>query len=192
MNLRRLCSTLGLTLGFLLITTPGHAQGVYKWVDAEGKTHYGSQPPTAEQKGEELKLHSNTGFGGNNNIPAKGKSEYNADGTKKVSKDVQELADGMAKSLKKVDPNNTPLNCATAVENIHYQANLMLEVAQKNVKDGYLSQADFDTTAPKVKQAKSETSVSDCSAATGAKRSFYQCMTSDRNHVTGCASKFKY
>src|SRR6218665_2362492 len=96
------------------------------------------------------------------------------------------------KGLKKVDPKTVPLDCRTAVDNIHYQADLMLEVAQKNVKDGYLSQADFDTNAPKIRQAKSEAGVVDCQLATGNKKSFYQCMSSSRNHVAGCGSKFKF
>ena len=37
------------------------AQPVYKWVDADGKTHYGSQPPPAKQDAEPLKLQSNNG-----------------------------------------------------------------------------------------------------------------------------------
>ena len=80
MTLRLLHRALLLTLGLMLGAGPGHAQGVYKWTDADGKTHYGSQPPTAQAQGQELKLHSNSGFGGDN-------------GTKKIPKDTQELSD---------------------------------------------------------------------------------------------------
>jgi hypothetical protein len=169
-----------------------HAQPVYKWVDADGKTHYGSQSPNDDKMPEAMKLHNSSTFGGNNKGKVRPADEYNADGTKKIPQGVQELGDVFMKGLKKVDPKTVPLDCRTAVDNIHYQADLMLEVAQKNVKDGYLSQADFDINAPKIRQAKSEASVVDCQLATGNKKSFYQCMSSSRNHVAGCGGKCKY
>lgn len=162
------------------------AQPVYKWVDAEGKTHYSSQPPNSEKPADEVKLNSSSSFGGVNG------GTFNPDGTKKIPKDVQELGDGFMKGLKKVDPKKEALNCNVAVENIHYQADLMLEVAQKNVRDGYLSQAEYDNTAPKIRQAKAETTIGDCQSASGNKRSFYQCMSNNNNHVLGCGSKYKY
>jgi hypothetical protein len=168
------------------------AQAVYKWVDDQGKTHYGSQPPSNDKTPEAMKLHNSSTFGGNNNPSTQTGATYNADGAKKISKDVQELGDGFIKGLKKVDSKTVPLDCSAAVDNIHHQADLMLEVAQKNIKDGYLSQADFDANAPKIRQAKSNASMGDCQVATGNKKSFYQCMSSSRNHVTGCGSKFKF
>ncbi|WP_395457998.1 DUF4124 domain-containing protein [Acidovorax delafieldii] len=77
------------------------AQPVYKWVDADGKTHYGSQPPPAKQDAEPLKLQSNNGTsGGSTSSGTKGASakagqQYNPDGTKKVSKDVEEFGEGL-------------------------------------------------------------------------------------------------
>ena len=71
-----------LLLSLCLAPVLSHTQGVYKWVDAEGKTHYGSQPPAGDKGSEPMKLHSNSGFGGNNSGKA---VEYNPDGTKKLS-----------------------------------------------------------------------------------------------------------
>ena len=112
---------------------------MYKWVDADGKTHYGSQPPPAKQDAEPLKLQSNngsTGSGGKNSgnstsKSAAAKTEHNPNGTKKVSKDVEEFADGLKKALGTVDGKEVPLHCGTAVGNIHSQADSMLEVGQK-------------------------------------------------------------
>ncbi|AYM97800.1 DUF4124 domain-containing protein [Acidovorax sp. 1608163] len=179
------------------------AQPVYKWVDANGKTHYGSQPPASKDDVEPMKLQStngtttgsDTGSGGaegRKSASGKGATEYNADGTKKVSKDVQEFGEGLKKALGTVDKKEVPMNCAVAVSNIHYQADLMLEVGQKNVRDGYMTQAAFDATAPKIKEAKGKYSVGDCQIASGNKKSFYQCMSSSNNHVTGCDSQFKH
>ncbi len=175
------------------------AQPVYKWVDANGKTHYGSQPPANKDDVEPMKLPGANGTTTGGSAGAAGKSvsgkaatEYNADGTKKIPKDVQEFGEGMKKALGTVDKKEVPMNCAVAVSNIHYQADLMLEVGQKNVRDGYMTQAAFDATAPKIKEAKGKYSVGDCQIATGNKKSFYQCMSSNNNHVTGCDKEFKH
>jgi hypothetical protein len=177
------------------------AQPVYKWVDANGKTHYGSQPPAAQQDAEPMKLHNNNGAGGASGprhqgsasaSRAAGDAQYNADGTKKIPKDVQELGEGLRQALGKVDSKQVPLNCATSVTNIRYQADLMLEVGQKNVRDGYMTQAAFDSVASKIREARGKYSTSDCQGASGNKKSFYQCMSSSHNHVTGCDKQFKH
>ncbi|MBU0747697.1 MAG: DUF4124 domain-containing protein [Gammaproteobacteria bacterium] len=185
-------------MAMVVLGTAAHAQPVYKWVDADGKTHYGSQPPPAKQDAEPMKLQSNngsTGSAGSKGGTA-GKSaaatQYNADGTKKIPKEVQEFGEGLTKALGKVDGKQVPLNCAASVDNIQHQADLMLEVGQKNVRDGYMTQAAFDSTAPKIREAKGKYSVSDCQGASGNKKSFYQCMSSSKNHVTGCDKQFKH
>ncbi|OYU46151.1 MAG: DUF4124 domain-containing protein [Burkholderiales bacterium PBB4] len=167
--------------------TPVQAQGVYKWVDAEGKTHYGSQPPSAAQQGEALKMHSNSGFGGNNNGSSASRPvEYNPDGTKKIPKDVQAMAKGLEKTLRTPDAQQVPLDCNAAVSNAREQADTMLEVSAKNLKDGYITQADHEQNAQRIGRAKSETTLSHCLTASGKDKSFYQCMSNGRNHVTAC------
>ena len=170
-----------------------HAQAVYKWVDENGKTHYGSQPPPSKADAEPLKLQSNNGATKSaSSGSGKPGQQFNPDGTKKIPKDVAEFGEALKDSLTKVDSKQVPLNCATAVDNIHYQADQMLEVGQKNVRDGYMKQADFDKTAPKIREAKGNYSMSDCQGASGNKRSFYQCMSSSNNHVMGCDKQFKH
>jgi hypothetical protein len=178
----------------LVFAMGAHAQPVYKWVDADGKTHYGSQPPPTAPEAAPLKIQSTNGTGssGNSKASAGKTQQYNADGTKKVSKDVEEFGEGLKKSLGTVDSKQVPLNCSVAVDNIHHQADLMLEVGQKNVRDGYMTQASFDSTAPKIREAKGKYSVADCQGASGNKKSFYQCMSSSRNHVTGCDKQYKH
>lgn len=177
----------------VVLASPAVAQGVFKWVDVDGKVHYGQQPPAAEKGPEPVKMHSASGFGGNNNDAAAGKApQYNADGTKKIPKEVAELRDGLVKGLKKVDPKTEPLSCATAVDNVRSQFDTMIEVGQRNTKDGYITQAEFDATAAKLRQAKSETTLGDCEGASGNKRAFYQCMSSNMNHISGCGSKYKF
>ncbi|MES2948878.1 MAG: DUF4124 domain-containing protein [Pseudomonadota bacterium] len=174
----------------LSVVSDSQAQGVYKWVDADGKVHYGSQPPatTSDKGAEPLKMQSHSGFGGNNN-PS---SQPNTDGTKKIPKEVEDMRDGLVKGLKKLDPKSEPLSCATAVDNVRSQVDTMLEVGQRNTKDGYISQAEFDATATKLRQAKSESTLGDCEGSSGSKRAFYQCMSSNHNHVSGCGSKYTF
>ena len=136
-----------------------------------------------------MKLQGNSG---SSNSGSARQQQYNADGTKKVPKDVEEFGEGLKKALGTVDGKQVPLNCTAAVGNIRDQADLMLEVGQKNVRDGYMTQAAFDATAPKIKEAKGKYSVGDCQIATGNKKSFYQCMSSNNNHVTGCDKEFKH
>ncbi len=53
------------TMGAVVARSAGaQAQPVYKWVDADGKSHYGSQPPPARQDAEPLKLQSNNSTSG--------------------------------------------------------------------------------------------------------------------------------
>ncbi|RYF26979.1 MAG: DUF4124 domain-containing protein [Comamonadaceae bacterium] len=165
------------------------AQPVYKWVDAEGKTHYGQQQPTSRAEDAPLRLQSTNGTSNGAGGPV---SSPNADGTKKVPKEVAQMAEGLRKSLATVDGKQEPLQCATAVSNITGQADTMLEVGQKNLRDGYMTQAAYDTTAAQIREARGKYSVGDCQSSSGNKRGFYQCMSSSRNHVTGCASQFKH
>lgn len=190
----RMAVTLASAL-LLVLVSPASAQGVYKWVDATGKVHYGSQPPAADKEPEPVKLHSASSFGGNNNNSSNdttAKTQYNADGTKKISKDVEELRDGFVKGLSKVHPKTEALSCERAVENVRDQLGTMMDVGQRNTKDGYITQAEYDTTTAKLRQAKSEISLADCNGSTGNKRAFYQCMSSSYNHVSGCRGKFKF
>ncbi|MDR7307698.1 DUF4124 domain-containing protein [Rhodoferax saidenbachensis] len=185
MRLQIIPQYFGLSLALLFIAFSGFAQGVYKWVDAEGKIHYGAQPPANEKTSEPLKLHSNSGFGGDNNGKVRA-TEYNADGTKKIPQDVQDFAKGMEKALKKADPKDVPLDCISAVKNAQDQADTALEVSAKNMKDGYITQADYENNAAKIRRAKAETTLASCQFATGKDRAFYQCMSNGNNHFLAC------
>jgi hypothetical protein len=173
--------------GAMLLAWHGsQAQPVYKWVDAGGKTHYGSQQPLS-QDAEQMKLQGSKAGKANNASNA-----TNADGTKKIPKDTQEMMQGMETALKKVDPKTVPLSCGTAVENVRSQVTTMLETGQRNVQQGYVKAADFEGVAGKLREARSKTTMADCESATGNKKLFYQCMSNDRNHAIGCGSKYKY
>jgi hypothetical protein len=176
--LRKHWLEIAMACALLMVWHGGQAQPVYKWVDASGKTHYGSQPPAAEKDVEPMKL--------------QGTGKNHLGGTKPINKDTQEMMQGMETALKKVDPKTVPLSCSTAVGNVRSQVTTMLETGQRNVQQGYTKAADFEGVAGKLREGLSKTTPADCESATGNKKLFYQCMSSDRNHVIGCGSKYKY
>jgi hypothetical protein len=178
-----------LACALLLTWQTGQAQPVYKWVDANGKTHYGSQPPATGQEAEAMKLQGKNAP----NAGSAGKTgAVNADGTRKIPKDTQELMQGMETALKKVDPKTVPLSCGAAVENVRGQIITMLETGERNVKQGYVKAADYQGVASKLREAQAATTMADCESATGNKKLFYQCMSNNRNHAVGCGAKYKY
>jgi hypothetical protein len=166
------------------------AQPVYKWVDAQGKTHYTAQPPEAQPDAAPLKITPNGSTGGSGS-GGRRSGGYNADGTKQVPREVREVEAGLEKRLRQVDAKTEPLDCAAAVSNIRSQAETMIEVGRKNQQDGYMTAAQFETTRAKIQKNLNETTQGDCQAATGGKQAFYQCMSSSRNHFLGCAQKHR-
>lgn len=178
---RVLIAALGLAWAGALV-----AQPVYKWVDAQGQTHYGSQLPPQQADASQIKVSPNGSSGAG---AGRFGEQRNADGTKKLPKEAQELVDALAKGVKKVDGKEVPLNCALAVDNIRSQIETMLDNGQKNLKGGYITQVQHDATAGGLKNLRSKASVSDCKAATGRSRDMYQCMTSMNNHLLGCIEK---
>ncbi len=171
------------------------AQGVFKWVDANGKVHYGSQPPASEAGAAPVKIQNNSTFGGNNNDSYTGsakRQQYNADGTKKIDKDTAEFRDAMIDSLKNSNKGAAPLSCSAAMRNVESELTTWLEGGERNLKGGYITQAQFDDATAKVNRLKAALSESDCHSSTDAKRAFYQCMSSSKNSVLGCGDKHKF
>ena len=106
--------------------------------------------------------------------------------TRALPADVQAEVTAIAEHLSKVGDPSPALTCDKAVENARWGVETMLEVAGKNLRSGYLSQADHDAAAPQLKALLAVLTTEDCAAATGERRAFYQCMSSDYNHVYAC------
>jgi hypothetical protein len=100
--------------------------------------------------------------------------------------DAQAEINAIAEHLSQVSDPAPALACGKAVENARWGVEAMLEVAGKNLRGGYLSQADHDAAAPQLKALLAVLTTDDCAAATGERRAFYQCMSSDDNHVFAC------
>lgn len=100
--------------------------------------------------------------------------------------EVQADVAAIAEHLSSVQEDAPPLACAKAVENARWGVETMLEVGEKNLRGGYMTQAAYDATTPTLKALLRVLTVQDCEAATGVRRDFYQCMSSDYNHVYAC------
>ncbi|KRA40117.1 hypothetical protein ASD72_16960 [Pseudoxanthomonas sp. Root630] len=100
--------------------------------------------------------------------------------------EVQADVAAIAEHLSSVQEDAPPLACAKAVENARWGVETMLEVGEKNLRGGYMTQAAYDATTPTLKALLRVLTVQDCEAATGVRHDFYQCMSSDYNHVYAC------
>ncbi len=101
-------------------------------------------------------------------------------------------ADQISRQLLQVREGENELNCAKAVENARYGVETMLEVGEKNVRGGYLEPQQFNTSAAPLRALLPQLTTADCEAADGNKRAFYQCMSSDYNHVLACGKAHPY
>ena len=164
----------GLAVGLLMLGVAA-AQTVHKWVDEQGRVHYGSQPPASAQT-ETIKGLPN-GDGAGAGAPRRVINEVRA------KERLQELA--------KIQ-TGAPLSCEKAGARLHSQMDTMLEVSQKNFRDGFVTAADYEPKAAKIRETKTKVSVSDCESAVGVKKDFYTCMSHSSNHLFGCALKHRY
>lgn len=105
---------------------------------------------------------------------------------------AQRDAEQIAQQLLKVQDTAPELECAKAVENARYGVETMLEVGEKNVKGGYMKPEQFASAAAPLRALLPQLTVADCEAAKDNKRAFYQCMSSDYNHVMACAQAHPY
>lgn len=102
---------------------------------------------------------------------------------------ARELAEQVAGQLLQVRDAEAELDCARAVDNARSGLQTMLEVGEKNARDGYLPRAQYEATAVKLKAFLDAVTAQDCAAATGSRQGFYRCMSSDYNHVMACAKQ---
>ncbi len=100
---------------------------------------------------------------------------------------VKADAEAIAASLLEVQRTDVELSCPKAVENARYGLETMLDVGAKNVAGGYMDAAKFEAMATPMRGLLPQITDADCEGATDAKRDFYQCMSSDYNHVLACA-----
>ncbi|WP_189399164.1 DUF4124 domain-containing protein [Arenicella chitinivorans] len=168
----------GLMVVATTVVAPTLSAEVYKWVDDNGKTHYGPRPATAGNGTEKTRIKSQV-----NQKPAE---------TKKIDGEVAEFADVMAREILRDNGDAESVDCGRSVRNAHDSIDTMLSVGERNYKTGYLAEAQYREASTKLRQIKTQISVSECQSATGNTAGFYQCMTNNYNHVVTCGKKYDY
>lgn len=149
----------------LLLLLPAIANAdIYKWVDAKGVTHYSRTPNN--QNHEKLDIKENK--------------------QKSIPDGAQEAADQL---ISKGYGDSKDVDCDKAVSNALSGLNTMIEVGEKNYRDGYLEKTAHDKTIGKLKEIQSEISISRCKSAKDNELEFYKCMSNDSNHVAHCGQK---
>lgn len=113
-------------------------------------------------------------------------------GIQALPPEVKRDAEDIARHLATVQDEDTALDCPKAVENARYGVQTMLEVGAKNVAGGYLPAETFTAMATPMRTLLAGLTEADCTAATGNKRAFYQCISSDYNHVLACGKAHPY
>ncbi len=168
------------------------AQPIYKWVDAQGKTHYGSQPPADQtsaqpmQAGPKAKTASGVASGaasGAASGPASG-AVPRAVAPKRSANELQEL--------EQVDAQWVALDCSAAAARARVELGEMIEERSAEHRAGKMPADRFYSTVPRLMVVHSLLTQSHCNASTGSTRSFYQCMSNPKNHAMGCEKKHSF
>ncbi|WP_312319355.1 hypothetical protein [Stenotrophomonas sp.] len=100
---------------------------------------------------------------------------------------AQQDAEQIAQHMLQVQESPSELNCPVAVDNARHGVQTMLEVGQKNVDSGFMKAEQFTPVAGLLRAMLPMLTLDDCQAATDKKRDFYQCMSSNHNHLMACA-----
>ena len=147
---------------------------IYKWVDAQGNTHYSQQPPPG-QAAKNMEL-----------------PNYKPSHTQKqLPPAANAMAQGAASIILDAHQKADKLDCAKAVANVRSSIDTMLETGEKNTNSGYMDKNQYDKGAADLMHAKNSATIQDCESAGGNDKDFYLCMSNDANHFLGCVKRYK-
>jgi len=166
--------TLACALACLLNLAPAAQAQIYKWVDENGVTHYGSQPP-ADKAAQAVRATGSTTPAPRKPVPAA----------------AQEMAEGVASALMQGEPDAKTLNCAKAVSSGRDGIDSMLEVGLRNVQGGYMDRTEYENNARLLRAERAKLSEAACEASTGSTRGFYLCLSNPNNHVMACGKRHR-
>jgi len=168
----------------LLVACQTAGADIYKWVDAEGVTHFGSQPPI-ELAVKKVEI-------GAGRVKTRDVANPYSQRFKEVKKNKEidagtgAVAKALTAHLSTVSDNGVDLNCRKAVNNGQHWAKKMYQTSVKNKEDGYVTDANFNQMVSSIEQAQKEMTVSNCESASGKEIEFYRCLSDDDNHLIAC------
>lgn len=156
----------------LALSSTMAAGEIYKWVDENGVTHYGSKKPPS--------------------VAAETVNIRTGAVTKVADADVQEFAESAKRELMKDHGSSAKLDCNKAVANSREQLNDMMSNLEKNFRGGYVSDADFQTAKEQLATSMRKISTGDCSSSSGENKNFYLCMSNSKNSIMMCGAKHNF
>jgi len=163
---------LGVALICLFLPLSANAK-IYKWVDANGTTHY-SQTPPKNRKATNLELPKDK-------VPS-GSSQHQS------VRPANGVVAAKTMNLSADRGQEQDVDCRKAVNNAHTSINTMLKNAKENLQNGYIDEKKYREISEKLAAAVQHTTVDKCEASTGADREFYVCMSGGQ--YENCANQF--
>lgn len=151
----------------LTLSMPAQAQ-VYKWVDANGQTHFGNQPPTPEQPVEAVKIRP--GYEGTPQ-PRKANDPI-SDSAIASSTETTSSPDAQEEK-----PQSEQEMCSEAMRWTSIDISNLKEIAQQRLKDDEITRDQHTQALEALNQADDALSLSDCMGSEGEKREFYDCLS---------------
>ncbi|AJQ92422.1 DUF4124 domain-containing protein [Gynuella sunshinyii] len=165
----------------LFVSLSSHA-AVYKWVDENGVTNYGSiRPKNAEAEN----IHINA-------PPSTSTPAGSPEAQKKLNGAAKEFVDALTDEILKDHGDAKELNCKKAVMNANDYIDTMINVGKKNFDSGYMAENEYKKVTVALKRIKSTISISECQNSKGSVQGFYKCMSNDANHLISCGKKYNY
>ncbi len=103
----------------LFIITQADAKKFYKWVDADGNTHYSEKKP-ADKQTAEVKVYTNTPTGAQTSYQSKKDKEKAAEEESKgeLTQEQKEIEDYNKKEKERVQKKQDQANCKIAKKNL--------------------------------------------------------------------------
>jgi len=158
-------------LAILLLAVPlAHAQ-IYKWVDEHGVVHYTSTPPPSDREAEQVTAASESS------------DDAEEDGSEPSPEDeADEAADEGSGS-------DRSTVCEVAVGEIPSSVDTYLEGARQNLKDGQITQEEYDEVKSRMRTLEAHLTVPDCMRAEGRHLQLYACISeSHGDAMVACRS----
>lgn len=165
---------------FITCFTHANAGQIYKWVDENGVTHFGTtRPAHADSSKMDLKKPHRAGVEQKQTRQATPKSH--SSGNVRKTHTIESLA----ASRKKMD-------CKKTIYSANDHIDGKLAINQKNFHSGYINDATYRQSADALAKIKKAMSIQECDSASGPAQLFYQCVTSNVNRLTECSRKHQY
>ena len=130
---------------------------IYKWVDEDGVTHFGQQPPAQK---DTTKIKERKGNSVQSERRTTRSDSYDRSNTSRSSYD-----------------ENKPVDCYLAVDNAKSSTKALRQALRDKYKAGEIDKQKYEKSVEKYERMKSTINLKSCEHAKGADKKFYSCMS---------------